>query len=300
MTILVVDDSADDLLLIRSFLQHAGHEVLTDKSMKEALKRLLNKTGASQGIDLILLDVVMPEDDGLRACRYIKSIKELKEIPIIMLSAETEPGNIQLAFTQGAVDYIRKPIIKGELLARVRLVLKLQEEMRLRHAQAERLQEVTAQLEDLQKLSGVDPLTGLLTWERFDELFCQEWVRALHEDMPITLLMFAVAEFKSFNEAYGYITGDECLHRVANAAKQSLTGRRQIVARYRGAEFIALLPELGAEEANSISDALRKNVESLELALLLHVGVATADAPATTSRLALLAQAKEALLRAKD
>ena len=304
MALLLVDDSPDDLLLIRSFLRSAGYEVLTVTSMNGALDLLMNMPDPLRKIDLILLDVLMPEDDGFRTCRRIKAIEEMKEIPIIMVSSQAEPSDVRLAFTQGAIDYIRKPIIKVELLTRVRVVLKLREEMSLRQTQTRLVCDLTEQLavatEELQTVSRFDSLTGLVNWERFDELFNEEWVRAAKEDIPLSLIFFSLADFKTFNDTYGYVSGDECLQRLAEASKQSLTGPNQIIARYRGAEFIMLLPEVNAEEATSIGDALRKNVDSLELGLSLHVGVATAHPNQATSRVTLLALVKEALLRAKQ
>jgi diguanylate cyclase (GGDEF)-like protein len=303
MSILLIDDSPDELLLIRTFLRSGGYEVVTANSMTSALEHLMNQKEPTAKTDLILLDVLMPEDDGLRACRRIKAIDALQEIPIIMVSTDAEPATIQLAFAQGAIDYIRKPVVKAELLTRVRLVLKLREEMSMRQVQGHQIRELTHKLEEankiLQTLSGVDPITGLLSWGRFDQLFSEEWERAAQEDSPLSLVFFNIADFKTFNDTYGYVTGDECLQQLANATKHSLTGVRQVAARYRGAEFMVMLPEVGKEQAASLSHALRKNIESLELGLSLHIGVATAQPNQATSRITLLALVKEALLRAK-
>src|SRR5512146_1430657 len=121
MAILIIDDSQFDLQLVGFYLKSAGYQVVAVDSAARALKYL---TGLSEGkplasIDLILLDVKMPEFDGLDACRRIKAMKQFEEVPILMISIDSTPGTIQLAFRRGAVDYIRKPVIKAELLAKV-------------------------------------------------------------------------------------------------------------------------------------------------------------------------------------
>lgn len=76
-------------------------------------------------IDLILMDVLMPEMDGVEACRQIKSRPHLCDIPIIMVTAKTDLSNLQAAFAAGANDYITKPVNSMELLARASSALAL-------------------------------------------------------------------------------------------------------------------------------------------------------------------------------
>ncbi len=133
MAILLVDDSPDDRLLVGSYLKSADYEVVTTTSAEGALHYI---KGLTEGkplapIDLILLDVKMPGFDGLDACMRIKAIKQFEAIPILMVSIDTTPGTIQLAFRRGAVDYIRKPIIKAELLAKIAMFLRNQEDANL-------------------------------------------------------------------------------------------------------------------------------------------------------------------------
>lgn len=129
MAVLLVDDSPDDLRLVEFYLKAAGYEVVTANSGEKALRYL---AGVCEGkpatpIDLILLDVKMPGFDGLDACIRIKAMKQFEEVPILMVSVDTTSGTIQLDFRRGAVDYIRKPVIKAELLAKVAMVLRLTE-----------------------------------------------------------------------------------------------------------------------------------------------------------------------------
>jgi diguanylate cyclase (GGDEF)-like protein len=293
MAILLVDDSKDDLLLVGTYLKSAGYAVVPTDSAKKALHYMKELTEGEPlvPIDLILLDIKMPWLDGLDACTRIKSMKQFETVPILIVSADTTPGTIQLAFRRGAVDYIRKPVIKAELLAKVAMVLRIQEGANLR-AQS---QTKAPQKVNIQVPLTIDILTGIMNWWAFDELFEQEWERVAQEHLPISLLFVTVGNFKAFNDTYGYTTGDECLQKIAQVAQATFAQPGQLVARFRGAEFVVLLCGTGAEEATPMADHLQKTMEALDLCLIVAVGVATTYPKEGTSRAALLASAKNAV-----
>lgn len=293
MAILLVDDSLDDRLLVGCYLKSADYTVVTANSAEEALHYM---KGLTEGkpltpIDLILLDVKMPGFDGIDACSQIKAIKQFEALPILMVSVDTTPGTIQLAFRRGAVDYIRKPVIKAELLAKVAMVLRIQENP----SQRAQSQQMVSRKEDIQVPLSIDILTGIMNWWSFDEFFEQEWGRAAREHLPVSLLFFSLENFKAFNDTYGYVTGDECLQKIAQAAQETFSQPGQVVARYRGAEFVVLLCGTGAEDAKPLADLLHKTVEVLDLGPTVAVGVATAYPHEGTSRAALLTSAKNAV-----
>jgi len=162
VSILIVDDSPDQQALLRSILGKAGHgDVLSADSAKSA-STLLNLDGetTSQKIDLILMDILMPEQDGVETCRQIKRCAHLQDVPVIMVTAKNDLSNLKEAFAAGAMDYISKPVNSVELLARVSSALLLKQEMDRRK---NRELELRRSNEELQKaLKEVKVLRGLI------------------------------------------------------------------------------------------------------------------------------------------
>lgn len=117
MQILVVDDEASIRELLTFNLQKNGYEVTAAADGREALAK-------AAGMDLVLLDIMLPEVDGLEVCRRLKADPQTSGIPIIMLTAKTEEIDRVLGLELGADDYVVKPFSMRELLARVKAVLR--------------------------------------------------------------------------------------------------------------------------------------------------------------------------------
>lgn len=119
-TILIIDDQKQNLQLLSTLLNAVGHEVITATSGQQAFELLATHTP-----DLILLDVLMPEMNGIDVCRKIKEDLRWKDLPVIFLSAADDKNLIVEALESGGVDYVTKPFNKAELLARVHTHLAL-------------------------------------------------------------------------------------------------------------------------------------------------------------------------------
>lgn len=114
-TILVVDDNHENLRVVSNYLKDKGYKLALALNAREALV-ILNRIS----VDLILMDVMMPETDGFTACKMIKENEKLSDIPVVFLTAKTQTEDIVEGFEAGGVDYITKPFNREELLVRVR------------------------------------------------------------------------------------------------------------------------------------------------------------------------------------
>ena len=118
--VLVVDDNEQNLELLVAYLEDIDCRIVTAAAGEEALDII--KQG---GIDLVLLDVMMPKMSGFEVCRRLKNDPATAHIPIIMVTALNELGDIERAIDSGTDDFLSKPVNKWELVTRVRTMLKL-------------------------------------------------------------------------------------------------------------------------------------------------------------------------------
>jgi diguanylate cyclase (GGDEF)-like protein/PAS domain S-box-containing protein len=177
--ILIIDDTADNLRLLRTILVERGHMVHPAPSGAAALRFL-----ESALPDLILLDIAMPRMDGYEVCRQIKASQRTREIPVIFISAMEEVQQKLRAFSTGGVDYIVKPFQQAEVIARIETHLLLRD---LQKSLAERVEQRTAQLAAANALlqAEIAERESAETALRLSE----EQFRALYHDTPSMYLM---------------------------------------------------------------------------------------------------------------
>jgi diguanylate cyclase (GGDEF)-like protein len=258
------------------------------------------------------MDIVMPEIDGIDACRRIKADDRFEDVPIIMITALADKGILQSAFDAGAMDYITKPVDKLELIARVRSSLRLKDEMEKRRDRERELlvmsRELAAANQILQRLSLLDGLTGIPNRRRFDEVLAHEWKQAMRSKQPLSMVMIDIDHFKAFNDHYGHLTGDDCLRKVALAMSSILKRPTDFLARYGGEEFAAILPMTASDGADAIAGAMRTGVVNLAIPhdhssaaslVTISMGVATLVPRRGMTAAMLISAADQALYEAK-
>jgi diguanylate cyclase (GGDEF)-like protein len=250
--VLIVDDHEDNIELLRARLEAWGFATESAGDGEEALKRIDESPP-----DLILLDVMMPNIDGIEVARRVKGNRSLPFIPIIMQTALDATENKVEGLEAGADDYITKPIDFAELKARVNSMLRIK---RLQDALEERERQLLEANERLRHMSQTDSLTGLdnrrYLEERIDEMF--EHARRLNE--PFACVMCDLDRFKSVNDSHGHQAGDAVLKQFARILRDEV---REIdrVGRYGGEEFMLLLPGTVLDAAVTFAERVRKEVE---------------------------------------
>jgi diguanylate cyclase (GGDEF)-like protein len=294
-TILVADDDPDNLALIQILLERQGHSVLAVENGREAIEQMNLRRP-----DLAILDVMMPVMDGLEACRLIKRDEATRDIPVIFLSAHGETELQVSGLALGANDFIRKPFNSEELLARVNVAIRLSRERDRLRASAEEAR-MNADMAHEQALT--DALTGLLNRYGLQRSLAREQSEARRYNRPLACLMIDIDHFKSVNDTHGHAIGDIVLRQVATILTQGVRGS-DIVFRYGGEEFLALLPETDLEGAAALAEKIREDASGRsygegEHMLLLTLSIGAASLCNGESGNDMVARADLALYQAK-
>ena len=169
--ILVVDDISKNLQVVGTILRNEGYHVMPATSGLQALERV-----SAQPPDLILLDLMMPEMDGLEVCSRLKAEPLTRQIPVIFLTASNEMEHLMKGFEAGAVDYITKPFNAPELLARVRTHLEL------KHAR-ERLREMNEEKNEFMGIAAHDLRNPLSAIQGYAEMIIEDAQSLAHRDL---------------------------------------------------------------------------------------------------------------------
>ncbi len=173
---------------------------------------------------------------------------------------------------------------------------------------AERTAELQAANQQLEVLSNTDGLTGLSNRHRFDQVWAQEWQRAVRQGLPLAVVMIDVDHFKLYNDQFGHPAGDECLRRVAAVLAHSVRRAGELAARYGGEEFVVVLPGLDANGALQEAERIRTEVSALGIphtgssagaVVTVSLGVASRVPQREEGLYLLLQEADDALYQAK-
>ncbi len=296
--ILVVDDHEDNVEVLRARLEARGYDVRGANSGQEALDTI------NEWIpDLVLLDVMMPDMDGLEVVRRLKADTNLPFIPVIMQTALDSTERMVAGLEAGADDYVTKPINFAELEARVRSLLRIK---KLQQALSEREKELSVMNDTLLHISMTDGLTGVDNRRSLEQRLHEMFEHSLRLHEPIACVMCDIDHFKKVNDTYGHAAGDEVLKQFAEILKDEA---REIdrVGRYGGEEFLLLLPGTVLDSAVTFAERLRQRVDdhtfSFEggtLERTMSCGVAAWPHPRVSGREEMLKAADDALYVAKE
>jgi two-component system cell cycle response regulator len=288
--ILLVEDRANTADRVVTALRNI-HHVQIENDPQDALFR-----AAESDYDLIIISLNLRDFDPLRLCSQLRSLERTRGLPILLIADADDRDRLLRGLDLGVNDYIRRPIDRNELIARVRTQLR-----RKRYADMLR-EDVQAAIE----LALVDPLTGLKN-RRFLETHLTSVIdQAAHRGRPASLMILDIDHFKVINDTFGHDAGDAVLKQFAQRIRKVVRGA-DLVCRLGGEEFVIVMPETALETAEKIAERLRRAIESEQFTL----DASGRSAPVTTSiglaergsgsdAEALLRRADQALYRSKS
>ena len=258
MRILVVDDTKLIREMVSAIIRHQGYTPVTASGATEALAVLQDGN-----IDLILMDIEMPEMNGFELTRLIRKL--LKHwVPIIFLTGSTEDSHLAEGIDAGGDDYLTKPVNATVLSAKIRAMA------RIAQMKAD-LDEVNIKLLQLTQL---DPLTEAVNRRGLDESLERAWRIRQRENTELALIFLDIDHFKTYNDNYGHQQGDQCLKLFTGIVQNQLLRPADILARYGGEEFVALLPNTSLAGAEKIAADI---ISALQQANLPHAFSDTAE-----------------------
>lgn len=301
MAILVVEDSPDEGRLIQTLLKSAGHGHVIMADSVAAAWGFLEKPQDEQ-IELVLVDYDMPGGTGLDLCRRMRSNAALLYVPVIMVTAVQDTATLQFAFGEGVVEYIRKPIVKVDFLARVRVILRIFRELTQRREREQELLAKVHELEfrqsELQRLAVIDALTGVGTRQVFHQVLAKVWDSAIQQGRSLAVILADCDNFKRHNQQYGHTAADHVLYQIVEVVA-TLVPRTHIM-RYGNDEIVLVLPETETPAALELAETWRTVVESMQLGVTLSIGVAVVRPSSDVTPISVLHQVECAVMRAKE
>jgi diguanylate cyclase (GGDEF)-like protein len=206
-TVLVADGDPRLLRFVAVNLELAGYRVITAADGEGALELAL-----ATAPDLVLLDVTLPRLDGMQVCRQLRIHARTAHVPVIFVTSRSLVGDRVLGLAAGADDYVIWPFDPDELIARVRTTLRRSLELRTS-----------------------SPLTGLPG----NALLTRELARRVADGCGIALVYVDLNDFKSYNDRYGFVRGDEVITMTAVLLRESLD---------RVADSTAFLGHVGGDD----------------------------------------------------
>ncbi|WP_434633628.1 diguanylate cyclase [Chromobacterium sp. CV08] len=283
--ILVVDDQPTNIMVANQILS-PEHDIFMATNGEQAIAFC-----RATPPDLVLLDVEMPDMNGMDVCRHLKDAPDTGGIPVIFVTGHQGQEQEIACWEAGAVDFVTKPVIPATLRNRVNAHLTLK-----------------FQADQLRSLAFTDGLTGIANRRLFDERLDQAWRHCQRSGATVALILSDVDHFKKYNDCYGRSAGDECLRQVAAALQVQAQRPYDLAARFGGEEFACLLPETSLAGAVSVAIRMEAAVRELRIehaasdvspCVTLSLGVAAIEPEADADFRQLIERADAQLYLAK-
>lgn len=259
MCALVVDDSALARKIVSESLRREGLTVIESQDGVGALDIVKNR---KHDIDVIVTDFVMPNMDGLELCTRIRNELDLKDVPIIFLTALADQSRLLEVFKSGGTDYIVKPFVREELLARITVHL---ERQRINRRLRETIEDLKKANQEISRLSITDPLTGSFNRSYLNSQLPKEIKRADRSHSAASIVLCDIDHFKMVNDKWGHLAGDRVLQHFVQCIKGEIRDELDWVARYGGEEFLIVLPETNLKGAYALAERLRNIVSQMTI-----------------------------------
>lgn len=291
-TLLVADDDRLSRELVAGILRSHGYIVETVADGQAALDRV-----AKGGVDLVLLDLMMPRLTGLEACRLLKGMTGESFLPVLLVTVKTDSASRVEGLKIGADDYVCKPFEEKELVARVEAMLRIK-----------RLHDHVASVRaKLERLSVHDELTGLYNYRYLHTRLWEELRRAERYHDPLACALIDIDQLKLHNEASGHAMGDEIIRGVSDITRK-VVREIDVVARYGGEEILVVLPSTHFAGSVAVAERIWRGVAEKRFTMegqpsrrvTVSIGVALYPSRDVRSREALLRAADAALNQAKQ
>lgn len=290
-TIVVAEDDRLTRDLLAGMLRGHGYNVESFSDGQTAVERV-----GQGGVDLVLLDILMPRLSGLEACRLLKSMTTDTFLPVVLVTVKTDSASRVEGLKIGADDYVCKPFDEGELLARVEAMLRIK-----------KLHDHVARARaKLERLSVHDDMTGLFNYRYLHNRLSEEFKRAERYHDPLACIIVDIDRLQLINDTAGRELGDRILLTVAEVMLRSVRDV-DVVARFGGDEFLVILPSTHFAGSVTVAERIWREVgdsafsigTESNIKVTLSLGVSLFPSRDVRSKDALLRAADAALSQAK-
>ena len=239
--ILIIDDSAVNIQSLAQLLQKK-YQLKVATSGERGLEIAID----NPRLDLILLDIDMPEMSGYEVCRRLKTKEATEAIPVIFISSQTSTDDEAQAFEIGAVDFISKPFHPTIIEARINTHITLK-----RHS------------DKLKSMAMRDQLTDLYNRHYLMDIAPKKMSKAKRHGVPMCMTVIDIDFFKHINDRYGHDYGDEVLRNIASILSQ-FCRKEDILARFGGEEFVMMMEYCSAQDCYDKCEQMRLAIENLK------------------------------------